>query len=118
MGTISAELVAIDGKRDSSGRKLVGDARREAILGAYDRSDLTQREFAAREGVSYHTLITWLGRRRHEQRAKALAPAAVRFAEVRMPRMKSATEVCLPNGIVILGSDIAEIAALAKALGR
>ena len=118
MGTISAELVIGGEKRDSSGRKLVGDARREAVLAAYDQTELTQREFAAREGVSYHTLVTWLGRRREQQRAKSLAPAAVRFAEVRMPRTRSVTEVCLPNGIVIRGGDIAEIAALAKALAR
>ena len=116
MGTISAELVVGGEKRDSSGRKLVGDARREAVLAAYDRTELTQREFAAREGVSYHTLVTWLGRRRQERRGKP--PAAVRFAEVRLPRMKPASEVCLPNGIVIRGGDIAEIAALAKALSR
>ena len=35
MGTISAELVSTDEKRDSRGRKLAGDARREAVLGAY-----------------------------------------------------------------------------------
>jgi hypothetical protein len=64
--------------------------------------------------VSYHTLVTWLGRRRQERRGQPL----VRFAEVRLPRMKPATEVCLPNGIVIRGGDIAEIAALAKALNR
>ena len=118
MGTITAELVAIDEKRDSSGRKLVGDARREAVLAAYDRSELTQREFAAREGVSYHTLVTWLVRRREGQRARSAVSAPVRFTEVRMPRSKAATEVCLPNGIVIRGGDVAEIAALVKALAR
>ena len=115
MGSITAELVESGGKRDSAGRKLVGAARREAILAAYDQnSGLTQREFAEREGVSYHTLVTWLGRRREAQ--GKVTP--VRFAEVRMPRLRAPTEVCLPNGIVIRGGDAAEIVALAKALSR
>ena len=46
MGTISAELVVDGGKRDSSGRKLLGEARRAAVLAAYDRTELTQRKFA------------------------------------------------------------------------
>ena len=118
MGAITAELVVENQKRDLSGRKLIGDERRAAMLAAYDRSELTQREFAEREGVSYHTLVTWLVRRRREQQVKTAAPTPVRFAEVRMPRLKGPTEVCLPNGIVIRGGDPAEIVTLVKALAR
>lgn len=117
MGNILAELVDSGEKRDLSGRKLTGEARRTALLAAYDRSGLTQRVFAAREGVSYHTLVTWLGRRREQLGAKTGA-AAVRFAEVRMPRSSASLEVCLPNGIVIRGGDAAAIAALVKVLSR
>jgi lambda repressor-like predicted transcriptional regulator len=118
MGTILAELVDSGEKRDSSGRKIAGDARRAAILAAYDRSGLTQRTFAAREGVSYHTLVTWLVRRRREQPGATAAAAPVRFAEVRMPRSSAGLEVCLPNGIVIRGGDGAQVAALVKILSR
>jgi hypothetical protein len=118
MGTIAAELVDGGEKRDSSGRKLVGDARRRAMLAAYDRSELTQRAFAEREGVSYHTLVTWLGRRRQEQRNRPALPAPVRFTEVRMPRGSPSVEVCLPNGIVVRGSDSTQLAALVKLLAR
>ena len=114
MGTIAAELVDASDKRDSSGRKLITEARRAAVLSAYDRSNLTQRAFAQREGIPYHTLITWLSRRRQEQ--KVVTP--VRFAEVKVPRVRAATEVCLPNGIVIRGGDLTEIAALVRALSR
>src|SRR5579883_3465718 len=113
MGTMAAELVETGDRRDLTGRKLVSEARRTAILAAYDRSNLTQREFAEKEGIAYHTLITWLSRRRREQK---ITP--VRFAEVRMPRTRQALEVCLPNGVVVRGGDVAEIVALVKALAR
>ena len=67
MGTILAELVTGDEKRDSRGRKIAGDARREAVLAAYERCGVTQREFARMEGVNYHTLVDWLVRRRRER---------------------------------------------------
>jgi DNA-binding transcriptional regulator YiaG len=115
MGIISAELVESTEKRDSRGRRLAGEARRKAILAAYDGSGLTQRVFADREGVSYHTLVTWLVRRRREQ-PEATAP--VRFAEVRLPRPGPGLEVQLPSGIVIRGSDGTQVAALIRALER
>jgi hypothetical protein len=117
---ITAELVDGSEKRDSRGRKLAGEARRTALLAAYDRSGLTQRAFSAREGVSYHTLVTWLVRRRRERPA---APAeekmpAVRFAQVRLPRVSGSLEIALPNGIVIRGADAGQVVAVIKALGR
>ena len=118
MGIISAELVAGTDKRDSRGRRLAGEERRLAVLAAYDRSSLTQREFAEQEGVKYHTLVTWLVRRRREQVAKVPTPETVRFAEVRMPRARAGLEIVLPNGIVIRGGDAAQVAALIKALER
>jgi hypothetical protein len=114
MATISAELVSNDEKRDSRGRRIVGDARREAVLAAYDRCGVTQREFARSEGVSYHTLVTWLGRRREEAARSATRP--VRFAELRLPTRGVGLEVCLPGGMVVRGHDAAQVAALVKAL--
>jgi lambda repressor-like predicted transcriptional regulator len=115
---ISAELVDASEKRDVSGRKLAGEARRSALLAAYDRSGLTQRAFSVREGVSYHTLVTWLVRRRRERPAAQEKAAVVRFAQVRLPRVRGALEMVLPNGIVIRGADADQVAALVKALGR
>jgi lambda repressor-like predicted transcriptional regulator len=111
---ISAELVTSDEKRDSRGRKIAGDARRTAVLAGYDRCGLTQREFARSEGVSYHTLVTWLTRRRRETAPATTRP--VRFAEVRMPAGMGRLEVCLPGGVVVRGHDAGQVAALVKAL--
>jgi hypothetical protein len=115
MATISAELVSNDEKRDSRGRKIVGDARREAVLAAYDRCGVTQREFARSEGVNYHTLVEWLVRRRREKAPAATKP--VRFAELRMPAGRvGGLEVCLPGGVIVRGHDAQQLAVLVKAL--
>jgi hypothetical protein len=114
MATVSAELVSIEEKRDSRGRKIAGDARREAVLAAYDRCGATQREFARSEGVNYHTLVEWLTRRRRERTPAATRP--VRFAELRMPANAAGLEVCLAGGVIVRGHDAAQVAALVKAL--
>lgn len=94
---------------------MMGNARREAILAAYERSSgLTQRDFAIREGVRYHTLTTWLRRQRQEERA-AKSPV-VQFAEVAMSTTAARLEVSLPGGMVVRGQDAAQVAALIKAL--
>jgi len=121
MGNITAELVECSERRDVSGRKLAGDARRIALLEAYDKSGLTQRAFCEREGVKYHTLVTWLVRRRREAPKSAPAerrPERVRFAQVRLPQIGGSLEVALPNGIVIRGADALQVTAIVKALGR
>ena len=111
-----AELVASDEKRDSRGRKIAGEARREAVLAAYDRCGVTQREFARSEGVNYHTLVDWLERRRRER--GPAQPPSVRFAELRMPAVRGGggLEVCLPGGVIVRGHDAEQVAALVKAL--
>jgi transposase-like protein len=117
MESIATELVALADKRDVSGRRLTGSARRVAVLRAYDESGMTVRAFAQKEGVNYHTLTTWLGRRRERQAARTEAP--VRFTELRPARVRpTGLEVALPNGIVIRGQDAQQVAILIKALGR
>jgi hypothetical protein len=121
MGNITAELVESTEKRDVSGRKLAGEARRMALMAAYDKSGLTQRAFCEREGVKYHTLVTWLVRRRRERptpREEEATPGTVRFAQVRLPRIGGALEIALPNGIVIRGADTGQVATIVKSLGR
>src|SRR5882762_2479218 len=113
MATISAELVTSGEKRDARGRKLAGNARRETILAAYDQcGEMTQREFARSEGVSYHTLVTWLVRRRRESEQRP----AVHFREVGLPMRVGGLEVSLPGGVIVRGQDAAQLAALIKAL--
>lgn len=51
-------------KRDTRGRKIATGERRAELLAAFDTSGLTQRAFARREGVNFHTFVAWLQRRR------------------------------------------------------
>jgi hypothetical protein len=46
------------------------------------------------------------------------AKPPVRFAELRLGARAPGLEVGLPNGIVVRGGDVGQIAAMIKALGR
>jgi len=115
MEAISTELVDDQDKRDTRGRKIATGERRAKLLAGYDASGLTQRAYARREGINFHTLVGWLQRRRGE----GVAAPAVRFREVGVsPDAMRATplEVELPGGVVVRGSSAAAVAELVRAL--
>jgi transposase-like protein len=120
MGTITTELVEDGEKRDNRGRRRMPQARQAELLKAYESSGLTMAAFARREGINYTTLAHWVAKQR---RALVTAPA-IRFAEVKLPlagaaapeTAKDVLEVRLPDGTVVRGSCVAEVAALARAL--
>ena len=119
MDTITTEVVDTGRKRDTRGRKIVTETERAALIAAYQQSGQTQRAFAQREGIKYSTLTAWLrGRRRAGEAAGA--PPRVKFTEVRLPRSAVApttgVEVRLPDGLIVRGSQAAEVAALVRAL--
>ena len=111
METIVAELVETGAKKDTRGRRLAVREEAQAALAAYERSGLTQREFAKREGIKFFTFTGWLKRYRLE--AGKLA-----FAQVRMtkPAPKSELIVSLPSGLVVRGTDAGQMAELIKRL--
>lgn len=84
-------------------------AQREALLRAYEQSGLTQQAFARREGIKYPTLVSWL-RRRGPRR-----PPGAAFAEVTLPAA-AGLEVRLPDGVVIRGAKLEEVAQLLRLL--
>jgi DNA-binding transcriptional regulator YiaG len=86
MKMIAAELIDTGEKRDARGRKLMKAQHRTALLAAYRQSGLTQKAFAAREGVSYSTLTTTGGH---------------------WP-----IEIALPNGLVIRARETGAVAEL------
>ena len=57
METIAAELVETGAKKDARGRRLAVREEAQAALAAYERSGLTQREFAKREGIKFFTFM-------------------------------------------------------------
>jgi hypothetical protein len=111
MEAITAEVITAQKKRDARGHRLYDQERRARILSGYDKSGLTQRDYARKEGIKYSTLVWWLQKRRH---AQALARPTVRFAEVSAPVLSTgfALEVVLPDGMLLRGNDARELAAL------
>jgi hypothetical protein len=114
MESITTELVETGEKRDARGRRIAVTRHREAIIAAYERSGLTQRAFAQREGLGFYRFVAWLKRHR-QQRTKS------NFAEVKVAHRSapaSSVEVALPNGVVVRGSDVGQIAMMVDRLRR
>ena len=111
--TAMVELVETGEKRDRVGRKITPAGRREELVGAWQRSGLTQAEFARREGVRYPTFASWV----QQQRAAKPAGPKVRFAEVQLPASRAGgLEARLPDGTILWGERVEELVALIRAL--
>lgn len=87
--------------------------RRAELLAEYDRSGLTQKAFAKREGINVHTFVSWLLQRRRSGRG-----AAVRFEEMPWAGLAAtpSLEVVLPEGMTVRGRTAAEVAQLVQLL--
>ena len=80
---------------------------------------MTMAAFARRERIKYPTFANWVLR----AAKRPLSRSAIDFAEVRLPLMAptkdaiaSRLEVCLPDGTVVRGVQVEELAALVRAL--
>ena len=115
MEAISTEVITPEKKRDKRGHRLYDEDRKRRIVEGYEKSGLTQREYARKEGIRYSTLVWWLQKRRHGQ-ARALP--AVRFAEVSAPVLPGGytLEVVLADGTRLRGSRVDELAGLVHLL--
>lgn len=127
VSTTDAELIEDEHKRDTRGRRIAEPRRREEIVAGYAGSGLTQKTYARQEGVNYHTLVSWLGRRRRESDRAAPPPApsapvasVARFAQLTWPSAApsavSRLEVVLPDGVILRGDDPAALLVLLNAL--
>lgn len=112
MEAIEAEVLD-DGKRDGRGRQMLPEREWKRLVAEYEKSGLTQKAFARREGINVHTFVAWLGR----ERKAAMRVPAVRFREVSLaPAAAAALEVQLPDGMVVRGSSPQALAELVRAL--
>ena len=115
MASITTELVETGAKRDGRGRRIATPAERVALIAQYRDSGLTQRAFAEREGIKFSTFTSWVQGRRYAGKPGR----RVRFAEVPvMPQspVMIGLAVQLPDGVVVRGSIVGEVAALVRAL--
>ena len=89
--------------------------QRQRVVARFHRSQLTQRDFAARHGIGLSTLNKWL---RLERDA---VPARVKFQEVRLPNPTTRwpIEVVSPQGWIVRlqnGSELQTLPQLLRAL--
>ena len=110
MASITTELVETGAKRDGRGRRIATPAERVALIAQYRDSGLTQRAFAEREGIKFSTFTSWVQGRRFAGRPGR----KVHFAEVPMmtPPGLNGLTVQLPDGVVVRGANVSEVAAL------
>ena len=120
----TTELLLDESKRDRRGRRITSAARIEQLLRDYDQSGLTQAAFARHEGVKYATFAHWVQARRARGGATLAHNGGkpVRFAEVKLPALRNrcpevgGLSVTMPDGLVVRGTDAANMAALVRAL--
>jgi transposase-like protein len=116
MGAITTEVVETGDKRDTRGRRMATVERRAQLVAAYQASGLTMAAFARREGVKYATFAHWVLK---AQKATTPAKPRIRFAELQLPLRGAAVEpleIRLPDGTVLRGTRVADLAALVRAL--
>lgn len=113
------EWVDTGEKRDERGRRMVPAKERASLIEAYGKSGMTQRAFAEREGIKYHTFIDWLQRAR-QRGAMAPSTKTPRFQELNlaaiMPAKTAMLEVSLPGGMTVRGENSNTVAELVRAL--
>jgi hypothetical protein len=85
------------------------------LVRAYQESGLTQKAFAAREGLKYCTFVSWV----QTARRSATRPVPT-FAEVSVSSaaLHRGVEVVLPDGLVVRGGDMDAVIAAVNRLRR
>lgn len=116
MDRTEVEVCRNAGKRDARGRRVLGSAEWERLLADYAQSGLTQKAFARREGVNYHTFVAWLARERRG--CPASGENAIAFREVAMGGLapRAPLEARLPDGTVVRAEEAGALAALIRLL--
>jgi hypothetical protein len=92
------------------------------VVEEYERSGLTQREFAAQRAVALSTLQCWLRRSRAQRTQETMRLLPVQIASAGLPVSASDTrlEVVLPSGVrlaITPGTDVQYVARLVQVLG-
>ena len=114
------------GRLGSTTTERAGEMRR--VLGRWERSGLTLREFGQQRGIPLSTLTWWRRVFRgasEEAGNSAAAENAVVFTEVlqpaKLPRMPAVVEIAMPSGHVVrvpAGVDTATLQRVLEALQR
>jgi transposase-like protein len=106
-------------RQDERGRRLAEGPEREALIAGYANSGMTQRAFARAEGINPYTFAGWLRKSRlRTAPATSAPPLGPRFVELGLPRVAAGfeIEVVLPDGVVVWGREVKQVAALIRGL--
>ena len=76
-------------KTDVLGRMRTSVARRESLLGEFEKSGLSAKKFAELSGIKYQTLATWLQKRRKQGKTPVKAANAVKWLEAVVEQAQS-----------------------------
>ena len=118
MDTVESEPEVLE-KRILRRRRMLPEAEWERLLAAYEKSGLTQRAFAQQEGVSFHTFVGRLSRRRRMGGGSPAKPVGMQFQELSLaPAFTSVLEVQSPDGWVLKGDSPRDLAELINVLRR
>lgn len=113
--TGATELIDTGERRDTLGRVVMPKERRAELVRAWRASGLTQAAFAKREGVRYSTFAHWV--QQATKKGPTVRSPRVKFAEVALPpALAPALEVRLPDGTLLRGGNVADLAKLVQAL--
>ena len=118
MGAVTTtEVVDVGEKRTRRGHRVLPTAERARLIAAYQASGMTMAAFARRESIKYATFAGWIFK------ATRPAPRPIEFALVQLPgpsavgaARAAALEVRLPDGTLVRGGRVADLAALIRAL--
>jgi transposase-like protein len=102
----------MDSSKIGSGRRRLTSEQRQRLVTRFHRSQLTQRDFAARHGIGLSTLGKWL-----QCEGKATLPL-VKFQEVALPHATPpwAVEVISPQGWIVRLQNNSEVQTLPQLL--
>jgi transposase-like protein len=74
METIVTEVASDQSLRDARGRRITSEERRTELLAEYKTSGMTQKAFAKRAGINFHTFVSWLADERRSEPATTQPP--------------------------------------------
>ena len=105
----------MDSSKIGSSRRRRTAEQRQRLVRRFHQSQLTQRDFAARNGIGLSTLSKWLSLERD------VGPAKVSFQELRLPNAAPPwpIEVVSPQGWIVRlqnGSELQTLPQLLRAL--
>ena len=98
-------------------RVAISESQRVAFLAAFENSGLTQKAFAQREGINYHTFVSWLVQQRRAAEAAKARSTPTRYDQL-TDANRSRLEVSLPGEIVVRGDNPSSVASLVHSLRR